>query len=108
MVDWYVDFFGEEPEEAPEGALRIEPGRTAYVQILDESVRVVATKKGKMPCIRVMHEGRVYTLWLNRRDIARPIALYQKKGGKIKDKHLKIRCEPVGENRVRYHVEVID
>ena len=66
MVEWYIDYFGEDPEKEPEGILRIEPGQTAYVQILDEDVRVVDTRKGKMPCIRVMHEGKTYTLWIGK------------------------------------------
>jgi len=108
MVEWYIDYFGRAPDEEPEGILRIEPGQTVYVQIISDDVEMVDTRKGKMPRILVMHEGKTYILWLNRRDLARPIALYQKKGGKIKGKHLKIRCEPIDERRVRYHVEIIE
>jgi hypothetical protein len=107
MVDWFIDYFGEDPGEPLPEPLRFIAGEEKTVQILDETARIVNTKKGRRPCLIVLWNGKRYTLWLSRRDIARPIARYEKQNGTLKDVYVRIRApnEPAGERF--YTVEVL-
>jgi len=106
---WFEQLFGRKAGERKEypPILSIEEGESKVITITEPKVRTVQTSMGLRPVITVMHENKLYSLWLSRQNLAEKIALLEQERGDLTG--LKIQVTNTGRRgRIFiYEVEVV-
>jgi len=106
---WFEKLYGRKAGERKEypPPLMIEEGMSKVVQIAEPKVRMVQTSMGTRPVLTVVHEGKVYSLWLSRQNLAEKIALIEKEKGDLTGVKVQITNAGKKGRMYLYEVEVV-
>jgi len=107
---WFKELYGYEAEERGEAypALETPVGKAIIVEFQEEHPRVITTSYGQRAVINVKVGDDNYSLWLSRIDLAREIALLEKKLGSLKGVKAKITNKGKQGRSSNYEVEQIE
>jgi len=88
--------------------LRLEPGNSVIVEILDDFPRDVTTEQGTTFAIDVKHEGVVKTIMSKSVSFWRPLAQQFYARGNLKGLVIRINCQETPSGKRKYEIEVLE
>jgi len=108
-VSWFEQLYGRKAGERKEypPILSIEEGESKVITFSEPKVRAVQTTMGVRPVITVIHEGKLYSLWLSRQSLAEKIALLEQEKGDLTGVKVEIRNVGKRGRMFLYEVELV-